>query len=169
MLLARRHTGKCVAARLIGMLALSAVGIEANAADVDSAIVFAVDVSLSVDPFTADLQREGHVEAIRSHEIVAAISRNPLGCTAIAYIEWSSPGRTRTVLPWTTLCGPDDAEAAAWREQPLTEWLHNLIARMSGVEILTFGHLWIYSNEVDVARSPLKQFAAGPQALVQTN
>lgn len=31
------------------------------------------------------------------------------------------------------------------------------------------GHLWIYSNEVDVVTSPLKSFEAGQQALVQTH
>jgi len=34
---------------------------------------------------------------------------------------------------------------------------------------LKLGHLWIYSNEVDVARSPLKQFEMGQQALVTTH
>jgi 23S rRNA (cytosine1962-C5)-methyltransferase len=34
---------------------------------------------------------------------------------------------------------------------------------------LKLGHLWIYSNEVDTARSPLKQFDMGQQALVTTN
>ena len=34
---------------------------------------------------------------------------------------------------------------------------------------LKLGHLWIYSNEVDTAKSPLKAFAMGQQALVTTN
>jgi 23S rRNA (cytosine1962-C5)-methyltransferase len=34
---------------------------------------------------------------------------------------------------------------------------------------LKLGHLWIYSNEVDTARSPLKQFGMGQQALVTSN
>jgi 23S rRNA (cytosine1962-C5)-methyltransferase len=34
---------------------------------------------------------------------------------------------------------------------------------------LKLGHLWIYSNEVDIAKSPLKSFAMGQQALVTTN
>lgn len=33
---------------------------------------------------------------------------------------------------------------------------------------LRAGHLWIYSNEVDVALTPLNAFEAGDQALVQT-
>ena len=31
---------------------------------------------------------------------------------------------------------------------------------------LRAGHLWIYSNEIDTARSPLKQFEAGQQVQV---
>lgn len=34
---------------------------------------------------------------------------------------------------------------------------------------LKLGHLWIYSNEVDVERTPLKNFAAGEQALVTSH
>lgn len=33
---------------------------------------------------------------------------------------------------------------------------------------LKLGHLWIYSNEVDTAKSPLKSFSTGQQALVTT-
>jgi hypothetical protein len=86
---------------------------QAHAADVDVAIVFAVDYSSSIDPDTANLQRKGHAEALTSPEIVAAIARNNRGCIAAAYFEWSSPGRARVVLPWTRICGREDAEAAA--------------------------------------------------------
>lgn len=34
---------------------------------------------------------------------------------------------------------------------------------------LKLGHLWIYSNEVDVEKSPLKSFGVGEQALVTTH
>jgi 23S rRNA (cytosine1962-C5)-methyltransferase len=34
---------------------------------------------------------------------------------------------------------------------------------------LKLGHLWIYSNEVDVEKTPLKSFAMGQQALVTTH
>ena len=34
---------------------------------------------------------------------------------------------------------------------------------------LKLGHLWIYSNEVDAARSPLKAFSMGQQALVTSS
>ena len=32
---------------------------------------------------------------------------------------------------------------------------------------LRAGHLWVYSNEVDVAATPLNAFAAGDQAVLQ--
>ncbi|RWF05623.1 MAG: DUF1194 domain-containing protein [Mesorhizobium sp.] len=82
-------------------------------ANVDVAIVFAVDFSASVDPKTADLQREGHAAALTSPEIISAISENRIGCIGVAYFEWSSAGHARTVLPWTHVCGLEDAKAAA--------------------------------------------------------
>ncbi|TPL36028.1 DUF1194 domain-containing protein [Mesorhizobium sp. B2-4-6] len=97
-----------------GVLAASLCwGLEAHAADVDVAIAFAVDFSSSIDPKTAELQREGHAAALTSPEIIAAIGRNYFGCIGVTYFEWSSPGHSRTVLPWTTICGPEDAKAAA--------------------------------------------------------
>lgn len=41
-----------------------------------------------------------------------------------------------------------------------------LILKSQADRRLKLGHLWIYSNEVDVERSPLKSFASGQQALV---
>jgi hypothetical protein len=85
----------------------------AAAGSVDVAIVFAVDNSSSVDPHTADFQREGHASAIKAPEVLAAIARNEFGCIAIAYMEWSRPGSARTVLPWTMICERADAEFAS--------------------------------------------------------
>jgi len=103
--------------RLAGTLAASLfLAADAHAADVydvDVAIVFAVDFSSSIDPDIADLQRTGHAAALTSPQIVSAIANNYLGCISVAYFEWASPGRSRIVLPWTRLCGLEDAEAAA--------------------------------------------------------
>jgi hypothetical protein len=90
-----------------------ATDIDGTALNVDVAVVFAVDFSSSIDPKIADMQREGHAAALTSPEIISAISQNYLGCIGVAYFEWSSPGHSRTVLPWTRICGLDDAKAAA--------------------------------------------------------
>ncbi|MER9657575.1 DUF1194 domain-containing protein [Mesorhizobium sp. M0152] len=100
--------------RVAGTLAVSAFwGLHAHAANVDVAIAFAVDFSSSIDEKIADLQREGHAAALTSPEIIAAITRNYVGCISVTYFEWSSPGQTRVVLPWTSICGLEDAKAAA--------------------------------------------------------
>ncbi|PBB30259.1 DUF1194 domain-containing protein [Mesorhizobium sp. WSM3868] len=82
-------------------------------ANVDVAIVFAVDFSSSIAPMAADMQREGHAAALTSPEIISAISENYLGCIGVTYFEWSSAGHSRTVLPWTRICGLEDAKVAA--------------------------------------------------------
>jgi hypothetical protein len=112
--------GREAAMRANGFLTLAVVLMaclscrqQAHAAAVDAAIVFAVDFSSSIDPDTADLQRKGHAAALTSPEILAAIARNYRRCIAVTYFEWSSPGRARIVLPWTRICGRDDAETAA--------------------------------------------------------
>lgn len=93
--------------------AADATNVDAMSMNVDVAVVFAVDFSSSIAPGIADLQREGHAAALTSPEVIRAISQNYLGCIGVAYFEWSSPGRSRTVLPWTRICGLEDAEAAA--------------------------------------------------------
>jgi 23S rRNA (cytosine1962-C5)-methyltransferase len=45
--------------------------------------------------------------------------------------------------------------------------LQTLILKNKADRRLRAGHPWIYSNEVDVAKSPLKQFAPGEQVLVK--
>ncbi|WP_269931956.1 DUF1194 domain-containing protein [Aminobacter sp. HY435] len=86
---------------------------QARADEVDTAIVFAVDVSGSVDPATAYLQREGHAAALSSQAVLSAIARTLTGCIAVTYVEWSSYGQMRTVVPWTNICGAEDANIVA--------------------------------------------------------
>lgn len=89
----------------------AALAIEGDA--VDMAVIFAVDKSSSIGPGTAQLQLNGHVEALRSAEVANAIASGPIGCVAISYVEWSSVGKLAVILPWTRLCGAEDASNAA--------------------------------------------------------
>src|SRR5262245_40247579 len=99
--------------RILALLIYGALTLDAPAADVDAAIVFAVDASSSVDPETAKLQRQGHAEALRAPEVIGAIIRNRIGCIAITYFEWSDHGHLRSLLPWTRVCGMSDGKNAA--------------------------------------------------------
>ena len=47
--------------------------------------------------------------------------------------------------------------------------LPTLILKSQADRRLKLGHLWVFSNEVDIVRSPLKGFAMGQQALVTTH
>ncbi|OJU51914.1 MAG: hypothetical protein BGO03_05290 [Mesorhizobium sp. 61-13] len=100
---------------LVKLAAISVVaaGSTAEAGNVDVAIVFAVDVSASVGPAAAYMQREGHAEALSSPETMAAIEINPIGCIAVTYFEWSGPGELRTIVPWSTICNAGDAKPIA--------------------------------------------------------
>ncbi|CCV10118.1 conserved exported hypothetical protein [Mesorhizobium sp. STM 4661] len=103
-----RVSGVCLLAATIPL-----TGVEARANDVDAAIVFAIDTSASISIEHATLQRQGHVEALRSKDVADAIEGGPVGCIAITYIQWSSVGRLQTILPWTTICDGEQAAAAA--------------------------------------------------------
>ncbi len=101
---------RCVVGTIAALIPLRS---HSSTAEVDVAIVFAVDASSSIDADTANLQRNGHAEALTSPEVLKAITGNYLGCISVTYFEWSSPGRSRVVLPWTKICGLEDAEVAA--------------------------------------------------------
>ncbi|WP_188862561.1 class I SAM-dependent rRNA methyltransferase [Marinobacterium nitratireducens] len=47
--------------------------------------------------------------------------------------------------------------------------LNRLILKTGAEKRLRAGHLWIYSNEVDTERTPLKGFVAGEQVLVESD
>lgn len=81
----------------------------------DLALVIAVDVSSSMDPYEQKLQRDGFVEAFRSPLVHKAIQRGILGRIAVTYVEWSSVDDQVVVVPWTVIDGPDSASTFAQR------------------------------------------------------
>jgi len=76
--------------------------------EVDVALALAIDISGSIDPDEARLQREGYVQAFRDPLIVKAILGGPNGRIAVAYFEWSDSWMQRLLIDWTLL----DSEAA---------------------------------------------------------
>lgn len=114
ILMPRAKAGLMRATMALGLSLSIAPAATADETDrVDAAIVLAVDTSSSINRDQADRQRQGHVEALRSREVQSAIRRGSAGCIAVAYVEWSSVGRLRTVMPWRRICGRDDALGAA--------------------------------------------------------
>jgi hypothetical protein len=75
---------------------------------VDLALAMAIDISGSIDPDEAHLQREGYVQAFRDPVIVKAILGGSNGRIAVAYYEWSDAWVQRILIDWTLL----DSEAS---------------------------------------------------------
>src|SRR5215468_7112692 len=76
--------------------------------EVDLALAMAIDISGSIDPDEAKLQREGYVMAFRDPVVIKAILGGPNGRIAVAYYEWSDAWVQRLLIDWTLL----DSEAA---------------------------------------------------------
>jgi hypothetical protein len=95
--------------RLISLVLLLATPAAAqDRKEVDLALAMAIDISGSIDPEEAKLQREGYVMAFRDPVIVRAILGGANGRIAVAYYEWSDAWVQRILIDWTLL----DSEAA---------------------------------------------------------
>ena len=93
------------------LFALLLLALPAQAQDkkeIDLALALAIDISGSIDPDEAHLQRQGYVYAFRDPVIVKAILGGPTGRIAVAYYEWSDSWMQKLLIDWTLL----DSEAA---------------------------------------------------------
>jgi len=77
--------------------------------EVDLLLVLAVDVSDSITPEKARLQRAGYVRAIADPDVVAAIRGGRRGSIAVSYFEWASPDEQYPTVGWTRIAGVADA------------------------------------------------------------
>jgi hypothetical protein len=106
-----------VPAILAGVLAAGVYGMAARAdvppVPVDLALALAVDVSGSIDPDEAALQRQGYVSAFTDPAVVGVIGNGPHGKIAVAYYEWASQNDFRLVVDWMVIDGPASARAFA--------------------------------------------------------
>lgn len=94
-------------AAIIGTILLIGLVHRAKAADeVDVAIVFLVDTSLSMDAGELRVARQAHVQAFRSPEVLSAIEEGGI-TIGVIYVEFGMYGRT--VVPWFKV---SDAESA---------------------------------------------------------
>jgi len=82
---------------------------------VDLELVLAIDISGSIDPDEAKLQREGYVDAFADLQVIKAIGSGPYGRIAVAYFEWAGTGWQRPVIDWTAIDGAAAARAFSAR------------------------------------------------------
>lgn len=107
------------AAALAAFLLLVLCAVPGQAKDgpvaVDAELVFAVDISYSMNSEEQRLQRAGYVAALKSPEFLQALQSGPLGKVAIAYIQWASSTDQDVVLDWSLVAGAESAQAVADR------------------------------------------------------
>lgn len=81
----------------------------AKAEPVDLELILAVDVSRSIDPTEAKLQRDGYIAALRDPRVHAAIKSGFNRRIAVLYLEWAGYGNTKVVVNWMPISNLEDA------------------------------------------------------------
>lgn len=85
----------------------------ALAEDVDVALVLAADVSRSMTLEELKIQRDGYAAALGHPDVIRAIRSGLHGRIALTYVEWAGSASQTTIVPWTLVEVPEDAEAFA--------------------------------------------------------
>ena len=106
---------RLVIASLLSASILTPARAEPADAGVDLALMLAVDVSESVDPQEAVMQRQGYVQAIRTPDVVDAILAGPQGRIALSYVEWAGQDHYFVIIDWSVIDSPETASAFAAR------------------------------------------------------
>jgi hypothetical protein len=83
------------------------------AAQVDVALVLAVDMSGSMDLEEARVQRMGYVEALRHPDFINAVTGGLNGRIAFSYFEWAGSVNETSVIGWQVIDDASDAAALA--------------------------------------------------------
>lgn len=81
---------------------------QAADADVDVALVLAIDCSYSVDAQEFRQQMVGLGKAFQRVEVLHAIKAGPIGKVAVTVFEWSNAFNREVVVPWTVLDGGEE-------------------------------------------------------------
>ncbi len=112
------RSGALVIGLVGGLIGAPALGAGAADLPVDLELVLAVDISGSVDPAEARLQREGYIAALRHPRVIEAIRGGMFGRIALTYVEWAGEQYQRILLDWTVI---EDATGAFAFADALTE------------------------------------------------
>jgi hypothetical protein len=114
----------CALAIAAGLAAVAVVPplSAARAERVDIELILAVDVSGSVDPVEARLQRNGYLQALGDPAIVKAMTSGPMRRVAVSYVEWAGAHYQIVVVDWTVIRNTADARvfASKLQESPPT-------------------------------------------------
>ncbi len=109
----RRTIRAMIRSAAMATAAAVALGAAAAAEPVDLLLVFAADVSRSIDQQKFQLQRDGYAAAITNPRVVDAIRSGPHHRIAVCFVEWSGIGAQKLVIGWTTIADTASAQQFA--------------------------------------------------------
>jgi len=98
---------------LAATAAAGALAAASAAEPVDLLLVFAADVSRSIDQQKFQLQRDGYAAAITNPRVVDAIRAGPHHKIAVCFVEWSGIGAQKVVIGWTPIVDAASAQQFA--------------------------------------------------------
>ena len=110
--------------RIVGAALLAAAlllpRLASAAETVDLLLVFAADVSRSIDQEKFQLQRDGYAAAITNPRVLDAIRSGPHHRIAVCFVEWSGIGAQKLLIDWTVISDAASAQqfAAQLAEAP---------------------------------------------------
>jgi hypothetical protein len=95
---------------LLVLLALLPATSAVRAAEpVDLLLVFAADVSRSIDQPKFQLQREGYAAALADKRVLEAVTAGRHKRIAVAFVEWSGATSQKLLIDWTVVDGAEPA------------------------------------------------------------
>ncbi len=127
--------------------------------EVDVELFLAVDISRSMAPSELEIQRRGYAAALRSPEVVRAITGGLIGTVALSYVEWAGQGRQRIVIPWTRISSREEADRFATL---IETGYRPSLWRTSIASALDFATESIETNEVHGLRRVIDISGDGP-------
>ena len=80
---------------------------------VDLHLVLAVDASGSVSARRFELQKKGYVSAFRNSQVLRAIRSGEHAAIAMTMYQWTGPGMSSLVVPWTLVDSAETIERFA--------------------------------------------------------
>jgi uncharacterized protein DUF1194 len=134
---------------------LSPAAAPSGHADVDLALILAIDASGSMTDERFALQLKGYAQAFLSAPIVQAVQAGPLGRIAATVVEWSGAGRQSQPIGWTVIEDERSARAfsSAVAETPaaIPDWTSISGAIDFSVKLFAAGGLRAARRVIDIS------------------
>jgi hypothetical protein len=101
---------------------------------VDMLLVFAADVSRSVDEAKFQLQRQGYAAAITNTTVLRTISLGRYGKIAVCFVEWSGTNSQRLLIDWGTIGSETEARSFAQKLRDLPRSFSDRTSISAGID-----------------------------------